>query len=46
MSLRVPIEMSVGQQQQFVSTLADILKRYNRRLESVETDMSLKIEIQ
>ncbi len=40
------IEMSTGEQQQFVSTLADILKRYNRRLESVETDMSLKIEIQ
>lgn len=39
------IEMAVGQQEKFVATFNDILSRYNRRLESVETDMSLKIEI-
>jgi hypothetical protein len=39
------IELSTGEQQQFVSTLKDILQRYNRRLEAVETDLSLKIEI-
>jgi hypothetical protein len=40
------IEMSAGQQQSFVATLKTIIGKYNRRLEEVETDMSLKIELQ
>jgi hypothetical protein len=40
------IEMSAGQQQSFVTTLRTIIEKYNRRLEEVETDMSLKIELQ
>ena len=39
------IEMSRGEQEAFVSTLKSIIDTYNRRLEEVETDMSLKIEI-
>jgi hypothetical protein len=39
------IEMSTSQQQDFFSTLKDIIDVYNRRLEQVETDMSLKIEL-
>jgi hypothetical protein len=39
------IEMSTGQQQDFFSTLKAIIDEYNRRLEQVETDMSLKIEL-
>jgi hypothetical protein len=39
------IEMSEGQQQSFVNTLKSIVEIYNRRLEEVETDMSLKIEL-
>lgn len=39
------IEMSTGQQQDFFSTLKAIIDEYNRRLELVETDMSLKIEL-
>ena len=40
------VEMSKGDQREFVSTLKRIVDAYNRRLEEVETDMSLKIEIQ
>lgn len=40
------IEMSEGQQQSFVETMRSIVEKYNRRLEEVETDMSLKIELQ
>jgi hypothetical protein len=39
------IEMSTNQQQDFFSTLKAIVDEYNRRLEDVETDMSLKIEL-
>lgn len=39
------IELSNGQQSEFVATLQQIITAYNRRLEEVETDMSLKIEI-
>lgn len=39
------IEMSTQQQQDFFSTLRAIVDEYNRRLEQVETDMSLKIEL-
>lgn len=39
------IEMSTGEQQAFVGVLKDIIKKYNTRLEEVETDMSLKIEV-
>jgi hypothetical protein len=39
------IEMSTNQQQDFFSTLKAIVDEYNRRLEEVETDMSLKIEL-
>jgi hypothetical protein len=39
------IEMSTHQQQDFFSTLKAIIDEYNRRLEAVETDMSLKIEL-
>lgn len=40
------IEISEGQQQSFVETMRSIIEKYNRRLEEVETDMSLKIELQ
>jgi len=39
------IEMPTHQQQDFFSTLKAIIDEYNRRLEEVETDMSLKIEL-
>jgi hypothetical protein len=39
------IEMSTHQQQDFFSTLKAIIDEYNRRLEAVETDMSLKIQL-
>jgi len=39
------IEMSTNQQQDFFSTLKAIIDEYNVRLEQVETDMSLKIEL-
>jgi hypothetical protein len=39
------IEMSTSQQQDFFSTLKAIIDQYNHRLEEVETDMSLKIEL-
>lgn len=39
------IEMSVGDQQQFIEKLRAIVESYNTRLEAVETDLSLKIEL-
>lgn len=39
------IEMSVGDQQQFIDKLRTIVSSYNSRLEAVETDLSLKIEL-
>jgi len=39
------IEMSTEQAQDFFSVLKDIITEYNRRLEEVETDMSLRIEL-
>jgi Domain of unknown function (DUF4928) len=39
------IELSGGDQQLFVTVLKAIIQRYNTRLEAVETDLSLKIEI-
>lgn len=39
------IEMSTNEQQDFFCTLKAIIDEYNRRLEEVETDMSLKIEL-
>lgn len=39
------IEMSTQAKQGFFLTLKAIIEEYNRRLEEVETDMSLKIEI-
>jgi hypothetical protein len=39
------IEMSTSQQKDFFSTLKAIIDEYNRRLEEVETDMSLRIEL-
>jgi hypothetical protein len=39
------IEMSTHQERDFFSTLKAIIDEYNRRLEEVETDMSLKIEL-
>lgn len=39
------IEMAVGKQQDFYVTMQQIIERYNRRLQEVETDHSLKIEI-
>ncbi len=40
------VEMSTGDQQRFLGTLKRIVKEYNRRLESVESDMLLKIEVE
>ena len=40
------IEMSKGQQAEFSATLKAIIEKYNRRLQEVETDLSLKIELQ
>ena len=39
------IEMSTCEKQDFFFTLRSIIDVYNRRLEEVETDMSLKIEL-
>jgi len=39
------IELSNGQQENFVEVLKSILGAYNTRLEAVETDLSLKIEV-
>lgn len=40
------IEMATGNQAKFLEILQEIITIYNERLEEVETDMSLKIEIQ
>jgi hypothetical protein len=40
------VEMSEGNDAEFVKTLKEIVTVYNRRLGEVETDMSLKIEIE
>jgi hypothetical protein len=40
------IEMSHDSQQDFLTVLKAIVEKYNRRLESVETDLSLKIELE
>ncbi|MGH9203756.1 MAG: DUF4928 family protein, partial [Vicinamibacterales bacterium] len=40
------LEMSDGRDAEFVRTLEEIVGVYNRRLSEVETDMSLKIEIE
>src|SRR5271157_286587 len=40
------IELSTERHSDFFTTLQGIIEEYNRRLEEVETDMSLKIEIQ
>jgi len=40
------VEMSEGNDAEFVQTLKNIVIVYNRRLGEVETDMSLKIEIE
>jgi hypothetical protein len=40
------VEMSEGKDVEFVKTLREIVTVYNRRLGEVETDMSLKIEIE
>jgi hypothetical protein len=39
------IELSDGRQEKFVEVLKSILDAYNARLEAVETDLSLKIEM-
>ena len=39
------IELSTERSEDFFKTLQAIIEEYNRRLEAVETDMSLKIEI-
>jgi hypothetical protein len=39
------IEISEGKQSEFFDTLKAIIAAYNRRLEEVETDMSLRIEL-
>jgi len=38
--------MSEGEESRFIETLGEILNAYNRRLEEVETDLSLRIEIE
>lgn len=40
------VELSKGENRQFASELRSIIAAYNRRLEEVETDLSLKIEIE
>jgi hypothetical protein len=40
------IELSRGNQQEFVEILKSIIDKYNQRLEAVKTDLSLKIEIE
>lgn len=39
------IELSEGKQENFLNTFKEIIAGYNRRLEEVETDMSLRIEL-
>jgi hypothetical protein len=39
------ILLSSGNQQEFFAILQSIIKKYNRRLEEVETDLSLKIDL-
>lgn len=39
-------ELSQGDQREFMAILKDIIERYNRRLTEVETDISIKIEIE
>jgi hypothetical protein len=39
------IEISTERQEDFFSTLRSIVDEYNERLQQVETDMSLKIEL-
>ncbi|MBI5564225.1 MAG: DUF4928 family protein [Chloroflexi bacterium] len=39
------VEMSNDAQAQFIDTLREVLQEYNRRIETSETDQSLKIEI-
>jgi len=39
------IEMSAGQQKAFLQHLKALIETYNQRLEQVETDMSLKIDL-
>jgi hypothetical protein len=39
------IELSTERHEDFFKTLQAIINEYNKRLEEVETDMSLKIEI-
>jgi hypothetical protein len=40
------LEMSKGDQREFIGVLRQIIDTYNRRLEAVETDMSLKIDLE
>ncbi len=40
------IEMATGNQAEFIQILQEIVDLYNERLEEVETDMSLKIDVQ
>ncbi|MBX9787864.1 MAG: DUF4928 family protein [Pirellulales bacterium] len=40
------IEMADGEQPRFIELLRTIVETYNRRLQEVETDMSLRIEVQ
>jgi len=40
------IEISVEQGTDFFATLREIIEEYNRRVEEVETDLALKIELQ
>jgi hypothetical protein len=39
------IELSEGKQSEFMITMRSIIDAYNRRLEEVETDISLRIEV-
>ena len=39
------IQMSAGQKSRFLNTLNDILEAYNRRIEEVESDQSLRVQI-
>jgi hypothetical protein len=40
------MEMANDDRSKFLDVLHEIIELYNRRLEEVETDMSLKIEVQ
>ena len=39
------IELAIEENKEFFGVLHDIIKIYNRRLEEVETDLSLRIEV-